>query len=163
MRSTFLICLGVFFVASGAKAEFECLSRGAALPVDNARVLEMKSGTPNQYHDRAHIEGVLQGVFPDKTGHHHFEVAIGPASSDVIEVIYNEDFGGIPALTAGMSVEACGDYITANAPSGGYPASPDGAIVHWVHRSPNPHHDSGFLVLGGVMCGQDSAHSGPKH
>jgi hypothetical protein len=57
-------------------------------------------------------------------------------------------------VSAGAQIEACGDYITSNAPSGHFPASPDGAIVHWVHQSPNPKsHDSGFIVVNGVVCG----------
>jgi hypothetical protein len=79
-------------------------------------------------------------------------------------VIYNEQFGAVPATRAGDQFEACGDYITSNAPSGQYPASPDGAIVHWIHQSPNPKsHDSGYLIVNGVVCGQNAAGAGPKH
>lgn len=35
------------------------------------------------------------------------------------------------------------------------PPSPDGAILHWVHRSPSARHDSGFVVIDGVVCGQN--------
>lgn len=132
-----------------------CLASGQELAVNNATVLSWKLSTPNQYHNRAHIQGVLVRDLPDHSGHHHYEVQIGQNRGDLIEVIYNEQFGSVPPTQPGMTFEACGDYITSNAPTGSYPASPDGAIVHWVHMSPNTQkHDSGYIIVNGVVCGQ---------
>ena len=141
-----------------------CLAGGQELLVNNEAVLNWKTNTKNQYRNRGHIKGTLVKHLPDHSGHHHYEVQIGSNQNDLIEVIYNEQFGPVPAANAGAEFEACGDYITSNAPAGHFPASPDGAIVHWVHQSPNPKsHDSGYLIVNGVVCGQNSSGAGPKH
>ncbi|MGZ6331407.1 MAG: phospholipase D-like domain-containing protein [Bdellovibrionota bacterium] len=139
------------FADAQSSATPPCLGdQGQALAVDDAVVLGYKANTPNQTHERAHVLGTVDRVFPDQNGHHHFEIVIGSGASDVLEVIYNEDFGALPAIQTGMSVEACGDYITSTAPSGPYPESPSGAIIHWVHRTNNAKkHPGGYLVING--------------
>lgn len=143
----------------------DCLdTNGSVLPINNDQVIDWKTSTPNQYQARAHVSGVIDQVFPDHSGHHHFEITIGNQPGDAIEVIYNEDFGPNPVAQVGMQVEACGDYITSTAASGPYPQSPSGAIIHWVHMSPDLNkHPSGFLVIDGQLCGQDPDDAGPKH
>lgn len=147
--------------AFGAGEIPECLSYGHpghALEINNDEVLHWKRTTDNQFRERAHIKGNVTHIFADHNGHHHFEIQIGKYTDDTIEVIYNEDFGQIPDPALGMTVEACGDYITSTGKSGPYPPSPDGAIVHWVHFAPNPdRHPSGFLVMDGEVCGQDGS------
>ena len=125
-----------------------------ALNINNEDVLKWKTSTPNQFKARGHIEGTLQKTFKDKTGHKHWEIRIGDKSKDLIELIYNEDFGRLPESYIGMKIEACGDYITSNKPTGNLPASPDGAIIHWVHISSTPKHPSGFVVVDGTVYGQ---------
>lgn len=131
----------------------ECMDHGQALSINNAQVIQWKTTTQNNYTARGHIQGTLQQIYPDQTGHHHLEVRIGQDPADTIEVIYNEDFGSTPAVHIGSQIEACGDYITANQQSGHYPPSPDGALIHWLHRAPRPTHDSGYLVIDGTVCG----------
>jgi hypothetical protein len=132
----------------------DCLSHGQVISIDNAKVLNWKSNTKNQYHDRGHVIGNLLYIYPDHSGHYHFQVQIGENNKDTIEVIYNENFGKIQKPELGSRFEACGDYITSNAPGAGQPASPDGAIIHWVHKSPNTKsHDSGYVVINGVLYG----------
>ncbi len=161
-----VLVAGLVFSISGfsqTSAAPPCLSGGQELLVNNAAVIGWKNTTNNQYRNRGHIHGTLVKAFPDHSGHHHYEVLIGGNQNDTVEVIYNEAFGPVPTVTPGMTVEACGDYITSNAPAGHFPASPDGAIVHWVHESPNPaSHDSGYVMLGGVLCGQNPSGAGPK-
>jgi hypothetical protein len=128
----------------------QCLSKdAAALPVDNERVLRFKKTTANQYFDRAYIEGTVTREFAGDKSHAHFEVRIGPEEGDVIEVVFNRDFGK-PDPSIGDHAMACGDYITSIAPTNRYKASPSGAIVHWVHENSRggPHPD-GFVVLRG--------------
>lgn|GEM_PF-5531259 len=138
----------------GNSSGLECFSQGQVLPVDDAQVLQWRNSTPNQFRSRGHIQGYVDEVFDDATGHHHFSARIGNNPEDHVEIIYNEGFGiAMPTPQVGESVEACGDYITSNAPSGGYPASPDGALIHWVHKSDTPNHDNGFVVLSGVVYG----------
>ena len=133
--------------AFGAATIPDCQSSGQILAVNNEQVLNWEKTTRDQYHNRGHIQGTVQRIFPDKTGHHHLEVLIGSGSQDFVEVIYNEDFGSFPAsLKVGSQVEACGDYITTR-------TSPDGAILHWVHKSDTPKHDSGYVVVDGTLCG----------
>jgi hypothetical protein len=142
----------------------DCVDRGVALPLNNEQVLQWKTSTQNQFLGRARVQGQILAVYPDHSGHHHFEIQLGNAKTDTLEVVFNESFGATPALHSGMQVEACGDYITSIAPAGRYPASPDGAIMHWVHASPNPtSHPSGYLVIDGTLYGQDTANAGPSH
>jgi hypothetical protein len=115
----------------------------------NDQVLKWKVSTANAFLARARIQGTVDQVFPDHSGHRHFSLKIGPQTNDHIEVIYNLSFGQLPTPTIGMTAEACGDYITSIAQTGGYPASPDGAIIHWVHRSPSGH-EPGYVILNGL-------------
>ncbi len=78
-------------------------------------------------------------------------------------MIYNEDFGVLPDLNKDSVAQACGDYITSTDRSGPYPASPDGAIIHWIHMNPrNVGHPSGFLIIDNVLYGKDYENAGPK-
>lgn len=132
----------------------ECLRKGQAIPIDDQQVINWKNSTPNQFLDRAHVQGTITRVFPDKTGHAHFEIKIGNEPTDVLEVIYNQEFGKLSDVTVGATVEACGDYITSNKKAGGYEASPSGAIIHWVHFSKDVNkHASGFVVINGNVFG----------
>ncbi len=130
-----------------------CTSHGQPLPVNNAQVIQWKFSTPNQFLARGHIQGILTHMYPDHSGHTHMEVMLDNIPGHGIEVVYNQSFGALPQLTPGMHIEACGDYITSNAPTSKYPASPDGAILHWVHRSPSAGHDSGYVAVNGVPYG----------
>jgi hypothetical protein len=89
-------------------------------------------------------------VYSDHAGHRHFSVRIGPNQEDRIEVIYNLDFGSLPVPVVGQTASACGDYIVSTSENGGYPASPDGMIIHWVHRS-HSGHEPGFTILNGQL------------
>ncbi len=138
-----------------------CLDHGQALAVDDAQVMNWKSTTPNQTLKRAHVEGQLSRLYSDHSGHNHFEIQVGPTPADTLEVVYNASFGTLPQLHVGMRVEACGDYITSNEPGPRYPASPDGAIIHWVHQNPSGQgHDSGYLILDGTLYGNSGSGTG---
>ena len=144
-----------------AKPAPDCLSGNKTLIVNNQEVLNWEATSKNQYKNRGHIKGTLVRDLPDQSGHHHYEVRIGDKPQDLIEVIYNISFGKVADTTPGDSFEACGDYITANAPVDGYPASPDGAILHWVHLSQNTKsHASGYIMINGVVYGQSSSGHG---
>jgi len=165
MRILVLIGLNLFVslqLAFAADAPV-CLSYGRDLPINNAQVLHWKRTTSNQFQERAHVKGPVVRIFSDRSNHRHFEINIGRNVEDVLEVIYNEDFGEMPLPAEGAIVEACGDYITATAKSGPYPPSPSGAIIHWVHLNPSGRgHDAGFVVIDGVLYGQDVSKAGPK-
>ena len=143
--------------ATSAGQNLYCLNNaGQILPVDDENVLQMKVSTKNSYLARAHISGVITNLYSDRTGHKHFQLHIGPQVSDTIEVVYNEDFGKTSNVVIGATAEACGDYITSNRDAA-FKASPDGAIIHWVHRSPDLNrHASGFLLINGVLVGQNA-------
>ena len=159
--SVFALCFTASFSSGVAFGQIpNCVGQqGQILPINDAQVVTLKSTTPNQFLTRAHIQGLLQHAYADKTGHNHFEVKIGPRPQDNIEVVYNQSFGPLPTLAPGMTIEACGDYITSDAPTAQYPASPDGAIIHWVHRSTGGH-PGGYVVVNGVLCGQGSGNGG---
>jgi hypothetical protein len=154
-------------LAAGAQAETtaapECLAYGRALPVNNSQVLHWKRTTKNQFRERGNIQGTVTEILADRNGHAHFVIQIGKQKEDTIEVIYNEDFGKMPTPKIGAQVQACGDYITSTAQSGPYPASPAGAIIHWVHMNPSGRgHDAGFTMVDGVLYGMDAEHAGPR-
>lgn len=135
----------------------DCLDHDGSLPVNNEEVLNWKDTTRNTYLARGHVHGVVTQVYPDRNGHHHFQLRIGKGKDDTIEIIYNEAFGSTPGIEEGTDVEACGDYITSNAQNGPYPASPDGAILHWVHMSPRPErHLSGYIAVNGEAYGLEN-------
>ncbi len=156
---TWIVSSAIAFLSlapiSWADAVPACLSKGVNLQINNAQVIQWKSSTQNQFLARAHVKGSLTRIYPDHSGHHHFEIQLDNNAQDTLEVVYNEGFGATPAVRVGDMVEACGDYITSDAPTSQYPASPDGAIIHWIHNSPNPaSHPSGFLMINGVLYGQ---------
>ena len=120
---------------------------GGALSIDNNRVLELKRTTPNQFLERARVEGRITRIFDGNPEHQHFEIQIGSQAGEVIELVFNQDFGR-PVVKVGDEVEACGDYITSNAPTDRYQASPSGAIVHWLHEnSRGGGHPDGYIVV----------------
>jgi hypothetical protein len=131
----------------------ECRVGSQVLPIDNDRVLQFKYSTPNGYKAQARVQGEITRVFPDQTRHNHFEIQIGSGPDDTLEVIYAEENGRLPAVAPGMTVEACGEYITAN---GGRAPSPSRAIIHWVHVADPARgsHPSGYLLIDGAVCGQ---------
>lgn len=148
---------------------------GAAIEVMNEQVLEWKASSPEQYLDRAKVSGKVTQLLQERKSHTHFEIQIGPDPKDVLEVIYNVEFGRLPKIVPGMEVEACGDYITSRVPTAQYPASPSGALIHWVHLNPKNHpktvssdeapdadddesalgakHEDGFVVIDGKLYG----------
>lgn len=126
-----------------------------ALPYLNEEVLEWKKNTPDQTLKRALVEGVVSQVYPSKTGHAHFAINIDKQGGGDLEVIYNDDFGKLPAIRVGMKIVACGDYITVG-PRAKLP-SPMGAIIHWLHYNPGDRdggkHKHGFLIIDGTPFG----------
>jgi hypothetical protein len=155
-------------VGRSASAEVPaCQDHGSDLSIDNARVVQLKQTAPLGKTIRAHVSGTVTRVFPDKsnsqgTSHTHFEIKIGEGDKDVLEVVYSEDFGDMPVAPIGAQVEACGDFINAYGKNNGYPPSPSGAIIHWVHRSNSAKHDSGFVVLDQVVYGYGSDRMGGR-
>jgi hypothetical protein len=136
----------------------DCLDGRDALPVDNVRVLKLKTSTANAYKARAHVEGQIVRLFPDRNDHLHVEIQIGKNPNDLLEVVYSFAFGSTAEPRVGMRVEACGDYITSTAQTGAYPPSPSGAIIHWLHHNPkNRGHEHGYLMMDGVLYGMGFA------
>jgi hypothetical protein len=166
VRVVGILSLAIFAsqaMAVAADAVPECPASGMNLPVNNDTLLQWKRSLPNQTLRRGHVHGSIVQIFPDRNGHDHFMIQIGPNTDDTIEVIYNQDFGSVPDPQVGDNVEACGDFIVSTAQSGPYPPSPAGAIIHWIHRNPKGHgHESGFLMINGTLYGQDAEHAGPK-
>jgi len=143
--------LATLFGAAAAQAKLgeipKCEGKsGEALAIDNERVLRFKLTTPNQFLERARVEGRVVRILSSRPAHDHFEIQIGSKPQDTLEVVFNRDFGS-PQAKVGDEVEACGDYITSNAPTPKYQPSPSGAIIHWVHEnSRGGAHPDGFVV-----------------
>lgn len=148
-----LFVMSVMYSSASMAMTPECLDeRLNVLPINNSRVIQLKANTPNEYLTRAHVKGIIGKVYQNTTGHARFEVIIGSRPTDTIEFVYNEDFGELPELKAGFIAEACGDYITSNKQAK-YPPSPNGAIIHWIHKS-NGRHLSGFIMINNKLYGQ---------
>lgn len=133
-----------------------CMDAGQKMAINNQRVIEFKRTSPNQFLARGFVAGVVIRIFDGNRGHITFEIKIGNGADDTLEVIFNDKFGKMTP-EVGMPATICGDYITSNAATNRYPASPSGAIIHWVHENPdNQGHDHGFVELGGWVYGQIS-------
>ena len=133
-----------------------CLDdNGNNIPVDNQQAIDYKKDTPNGSTSRAHVKGPITKLYPDQTGHNHFEIALDN-NGDTLEVVYDIAFGNLPSLQEGMTVEACGDFINSYAPERGYQPSPDGAIIHWIHRTNSANHPAGYTIIDGTLYGQGS-------
>ena len=163
-RLRFLVRTGLFlaFISMGTEALAAGVPACSASPtlqpfrsmaVNNQQVLVWKLTTRNQFLARGFVEGRVVRDLPDQTGHRHFLIQIGQRPTEVLEVIYSEDFGAMPMPRIGAVVYACGDYITSTATSGSLPPSPAGAIIHWVHQSDSPNHASGFVMVDNVVYG----------
>src|SRR5262249_43733733 len=127
--------------------------RGRHLSIDNERALQLKASSPLGKSIRALVSGYVTRVFPDRNGHAHFEIQMTEDPRSNLEVVYSLSFGDMPEPSVGSQVIACGDFINSYAPNNGYPPSPSGALIHWVHRSTSPKHDSGYVVLDNVVYG----------
>lgn len=159
----------------------DCLdNQSRVLSIMNDQVLKWKQSSPNQYQARALVQGVVEKVYTQNprvtdpslmswstqteilksnkgagnNAHMHFSIRIGNQPGETLEVVYNVEFGDMPAPNVGDQVIACGDYITSNAPTDRYQPSPDGAIIHWVHRSPDlQRHQHGYVVINQRLYG----------
>ena len=146
-----------------AQSDLKCLANDhGVLPFMNEEVIRWKRETQNQYQDRAFVQGRIVKLIKSRKTHDHLKIQIGrDGSKDTIEIVYNKAFGKLPKIRSGMSIEACGDYITAREKAGNYPPSPEGAIIHWVHINTDGYgqliererHEDGFLRIDGVVYG----------
>lgn len=95
-----LVCFNRVALA-GSDLDRTCLDHGKPLEIINAQVLQWKTSTANAFLARARIEGTVDQVLPDHSGHRHFSLKIGPQAEDHIEVIYNLSFGHLPNSNGG--------------------------------------------------------------
>jgi hypothetical protein len=151
--------LFIYYPAQAFTAPPTCLDdSGAVIPAIDSEVVQWKTTVANGGLKRAHVTGIIQKVYPNHTGHNDFSIAIGTGPKDTLEVVYNISFGAVAHIAVGMQVEACGDFINSYAPENGYQASPDGALIHWIHKSDSQSHKNGFLMINGVLYGQGNGH-----
>lgn len=141
----------------------QCKGKGGkTLDFMNQQVLAWKTTTPDQYMTRALVKGTISGFYPDRNGHTHFGIYLDAGGTPDLEVIYNDKFGELPKLSLGMTVVACGDYITVG-PHARLP-SPLGAIIHWVHFNPGDRdggkHFHGFLIINNKVYGKKEVKDG---
>jgi hypothetical protein len=152
-----LVLVGlVHGVTASAQSVPSCLDdHHQALALNNAQVVQWRESTRDRFQSRAFVQGIVTNIYPDRTGHTHFALNLDQDQGGDIEIIYNQEFGALPDLRPGMTVVACGDYITAG-PRSQLP-SPMGAIIHWVHYNPGNRdggvHPNGFLLIDGRIYG----------
>ncbi len=149
-----LLVSSIAFAGSGLPI---CSDGKREIPVINTDVIQWKATTPNQYRARAHVRGTVTRMFPDRNGHTHFEIQMDAKTSGaagLLEVVYNDEFGKLPVIEEKADIESCGVYITSNAPTERYPASPSGAIIHWIHINPSKRGEpDGYLAIQGKVYG----------
>lgn len=131
----------------------DCMAGKQKLEIDNANVLNWKATSRDQFKGRARIKGTITKVYANTRSHTKLQATIGPSAGDTVEIVYNDSFGRIPRLPLNAAIEVCGDYITARKPFRRYPASPDGALIHWVHRSNDSGHPHGYVIIDGTVYG----------
>ncbi|MFL5814162.1 MAG: hypothetical protein ACJ763_11345 [Bdellovibrionia bacterium] len=152
-----LAALLTVFASPALALNTACMAGNQVMPINNQQVIAWKlnPGVRSGFLARANVEGVVLGIFPDHSGHNHFIIQIGPnPRTDVLEVVYSQDFGDLPPIQKGMQAHACGDFIKSTEQNGGFAPSPAGAIVHWVHlNSRGGSHENGYLILDNVMYG----------
>lgn len=157
--------LGVlfFFVTASLAQAAEappCLDQKRTLSEMNQAVLGWKDSTKSGYQARARVSGKVTRITRPDKGHMRFEIQIGTAPDEVLEVIYNQKFGALKTPEPGQEVEACGVYITSNKKNGVHAASPSGAIIHWVHYNPGDRdggkHEHGYVMVDGRLFGMPS-------
>jgi hypothetical protein len=130
--------------------------RGEEMDFNNQQVAQWKTSTKNGYQDRGYVKGTFTRWYSDRNGHVHFQMEL-TGTDTTLEVIYNTQFGEVDRnIRTGVEVIACGDYITSTKQTR-YPVSPDLAIIHWIHKSMNGSHPSGFLMIDGQLYGQEDA------
>lgn len=142
-----------------------CFDRSESIEIDNERVLRMKEEKPNQFKARAFVSGKVITEPKLVGGHERFSIMIGSNTTDTLEMVYNvsPEFGDLPPVRIGDDIVVCGEFINSFKDGGGYKASPDGAIVHWVHYNPgdrDPDHEHGFMMFDGNLAGFDDAAPG---
>lgn len=156
--------MGFLTLTAAAAVPPACMRGNQQLAINNKQVIDWKQSTRNQYHDRAFVEGKVVQLLSNRRDHMHLEIDLDPSvndRADHIEIVYNTEFGAVPSFRPGSTAVVCGDYITSNKDSGHYKASPVGAIIHWVHMSPNTgRHEHGYLMIDGVLTGQDNPNDG---
>jgi hypothetical protein len=152
------LSLNVFSASSFADPNLDCLnsSNQVMTNYNNAQVAQWKTSLPRQALNRAYVEGTIDKLFPNQTGHTHFSLKIDANTADDLEIIYNDEFGTLPHLAIGTNMVVCGDFI--NTGYGGGGGSPDGAIVHWTHYNPDTRpsdagHANGYILINRVPYG----------
>ncbi len=160
----FLVSFSSFAQAYIENAKTPLCFRGSdILSINNNEALGWKSTTQNQYKSQGYIAGVLDGQIKLVGDHYRFILRIGNGPRDLIEVVYNENFGSIPKVETGAQISVCGEFINSFKATGRYQASPAGAIIHWAHYNPgtragSANHEHGFIMIeGSTLVGFDDA------
>ncbi len=149
---SFLVLSVLFFLKTTSASAINCYDNDkvSALGVMNAQVLQYLHNTQNQFTTRALVQGTVVARFADQTGHAHFSIDLNGDGRGDLEVISQNAFGEPTSILPGMSVSACGDYITDS-------SSPNGGIIHWVHCNPGNRdqgkHPDGWMVVNGNLYG----------
>ncbi len=160
------VLFSIVFASFSAHAFLEnaktpvCLDGRSEISVDNQSALRFKSEEKNGALTRAFIRGRIISAPVRQGDHDRFSISIGSGPRDTVEVIYNVDFGSMPAFSRGDDVVVCGDFINSFAQNGRYKPSPDGAIIHWVHYNPGDRstaHEHGFIQIETDLVGFDDA------
>lgn len=129
-----------------------CLDKKERMEFNDNRLLLYRDEMEKKFTARGFIKGTLISVIEDRQKHVHFEVDLDEdlqTTDDRLEVIYNTKFGPLPEFNAGDEIIACGDFVVD-------PYSPHGAVLHWLHSSPElKKHEHGYLMINGIIAGNE--------
>lgn len=150
MKIIFLI-LAAFTLGNTYASIPSCMNKKVRLDIDNHQVINLRDFMEQGFKTRALVEGSLVVMMENRQGHTHLEIDLDQnlaTFDDRLEVIYNNNYGDLPNVQEGDKIIACGDFIVDK-------HSPHKAVIHWLHKSPNPKsHDHGFLAINGIIFGK---------
>jgi hypothetical protein len=94
----------------------------------------------------SHVEVVARGIVTQMLGsstgaggaHEGLMMRLNSDCGQTVRVEINTDFTGVVPVRVGQPITVKGEYET----------DPDGGVIHWTHRDPRGHHDSGFVQVG---------------
>ena len=155
MKLVLFLLISLSAVVSLAAKIPACMDRTERLDFNENKVLVWRDLTDNKFVGRAFVRGMIVRVMEDRQSHVHFEVDMDrnlATTDDRIEVVYSTKFGPVPENRHGDEMIACGDFVKDS-------YSPFKAVIHWLHKNPNKNgvkaHDHGFLIINGVLAGQE--------
>ena len=142
-----------FFIIIFSQLSFAapaCKDKKETLQIDNSSILKYRDFMEKGFKVRALISGIVVKEIENRQGHTHLEIDLDQdltTTDDRIEAVFSNQYGTLPTIQGGERTLICGDFIVD-------PYSPNKAIIHWLHQSPNTKkHDHGYMTINDQVYG----------